>query len=292
MLHFLILLIIFISASFATEIEDASKLDVFLNDRIEIQDNVLETSVDIQEDNPDTRVVDGNKNDLKFEENFLNKDLDSEDGIEGSSEILHEERGLEQDNNQDTGLDDRSQVQVEENERLGDDSEQTKNVSDSAARLEDSLNEVDGKEEVVKNGDDLPVTQDKQDLDSESTDEKPSQSLKTIGETENKRFADYVILRALDKITGKTFELKAKTNESVVFERLEILPLKCWKSYPEELPENKLLLKLFEKRKGRDKDLLFYGWIFSSTPGISGLEHPTYDITLKDCTFTQNDTDN
>ena len=75
---------------------------------------------------------------------------------------------------------------------------------------------------------------------------------------------------------------KTKIGKVLKFERLIVKPILCWKSYPEENPENKLLVKIYEVR-GKNKKLLFYGWIFSSTPSISGLEHQFYDVVLKNC---------
>ena len=98
------------------------------------------------------------------------------------------------------------------------------------------------------------------------------------------RFVSTVKLQGLNKITGKTFEIETSAGEVINFERLKIIPLKCWKSYPEESPENKLLIKIFESNIRDNKEkLIFYGWIFSSSPSISGLEHPLYDIKLEDC---------
>lgn len=99
------------------------------------------------------------------------------------------------------------------------------------------------------------------------------------------RFVDKVKLHGLNKITGKTSVIEAKVGDTIKFEELEILFLKCWKSYPEENTENKLLLKIFENdnKKDGDKKLIFYGWFFSSSPSISGLEHPLYDLKLLNC---------
>ena len=86
----------------------------------------------------------------------------------------------------------------------------------------------------------------------------------------------------INKITGKTSVIEAKIGDTIQFEQLEILFLKCWKSYPEENTENKLLLKIFENKDGK-KNLIFYGWFFSSSPSISGLEHSLYDLKLLTC---------
>lgn len=103
------------------------------------------------------------------------------------------------------------------------------------------------------------------------------------------RFADLVKMRGLNKITGKTSTIEAKIGDVIQFEQLEILFLKCWKSYPEENTENKLLLKIFENKDNK-KNLIFYGWFFSSSPSISGLEHPLYDLKLLTCEKDTNNT--
>lgn len=107
---------------------------------------------------------------------------------------------------------------------------------------------------------------------------------KTIKTTKADRFQNTAIVKVLNKITGKTQIIKIKINETIVFERLEIKPIICWKSYPEEEPENKLLLEILENNPNNTKKAkVFFGWIFSSSPSISGLEHPLYDIKLDDC---------
>ena len=107
---------------------------------------------------------------------------------------------------------------------------------------------------------------------------------KTIGNTNSNRFVNTIKINILNKTTGKTITLVNKIDSTTNFERIEILPLKCWKSYPEEAPENKLLLKVYEKDViNKTKKMIFFGWIFSSSPSISGIEHSLYDITLIDC---------
>ena len=98
------------------------------------------------------------------------------------------------------------------------------------------------------------------------------------------RFVNYAKLQALNKTTGESVVLEVKVGDSVKFGDLEIEALKCWKSYPEERIENKLLLKVYEKKKKSfTKERIFYGWFFSSSPSVSSLEHPLYDIKLITC---------
>lgn len=123
---------------------------------------------------------------------------------------------------------------------------------------------------------------------------------KTIGEVGRSNFVDIVTLQGLDKITAKVHDFDVKVGSTVEYERLVIEVMKCWKSPPTQTPENKVLMKIWEKkpvadRRGRslfskstqEKDYeleeVFFGWMFSSSPGLSGLEHSVYDITVIDC---------
>jgi hypothetical protein len=122
-------------------------------------------------------------------------------------------------------------------------------------------------------------------LESEPRERSDSNKL-LVGNQPAERFANNAELQILNKITGKVHKIRAKIDKDrpVIFERLEIILLSCWKSFPEENPENKLLLRIFETNQhDRKKRLIFYGWIFSSTPSVSGLEHSLYDVELKDC---------
>ena len=108
---------------------------------------------------------------------------------------------------------------------------------------------------------------------------------KMIKDIESERFVNTAQIRFANKITAKSFTKDVEIGSKIKFGELKIFPLKCWKSYPEEMPENKLLIKVFETNKNnKQKDkLIFYGWIFSSSPSISTIEHQTYDITLENC---------
>jgi hypothetical protein len=91
------------------------------------------------------------------------------------------------------------------------------------------------------------------------------------------------ILQGLNKITARTFPLEVKVGSSTRFDVLEVDVKKCWKAPPEERPENKALLEIWEQKAGEERKRIFYGWMFSSSPGLSSLEHPVYDITVVEC---------
>lgn len=95
--------------------------------------------------------------------------------------------------------------------------------------------------------------------------------------------ANIVIIQALNKITAKSYRYEIKIGEEINFERIVIKPLFCWKSSPEDIPENKVLLKIKENKLDKTQSEIFYGWMFSSSPSISSVEHPMYDITVINC---------
>ena len=100
-------------------------------------------------------------------------------------------------------------------------------------------------------------------------------------------FTNYALVQILNKTTAKTSYNELKVNDKTNFGSLKIIPHKCWQSPLEQKPESKILLEVFEaKNEGKDKiteKRIFYGWMFASSPSISGLEHPIYDITAINC---------
>jgi hypothetical protein len=104
----------------------------------------------------------------------------------------------------------------------------------------------------------------------------------TIDEIDQSNFLDLAILQNLNKITTKINNLEIKVGEEVKSGRLYIKIHKCWKAPLYEKPENKILLEVFQNNNDK-KERIFYGWMFSSSPSLSGLEHPIYDITAIEC---------
>lgn len=108
----------------------------------------------------------------------------------------------------------------------------------------------------------------------------------TTPEIDTDIYTSYVQLEGLNKITARTSTLKTALKEPIIFGTLEIQVERCWKASPEKLPENKALIRIWEKIPGEFKKLIFYGWMFSSSPSLSALEHPVYDVTVTKCLET------
>ena len=97
--------------------------------------------------------------------------------------------------------------------------------------------------------------------------------------------ADSAKLQTLDKITARISALDVARNNPERFGTLEILVHRCAYRPPEEPPEDAAYLTV--RDVGHDPSvapkLVFTGWMFSSSPAISGLEHAVYDVTLIAC---------
>ena len=107
-------------------------------------------------------------------------------------------------------------------------------------------------------------------------------------EVTNSNYVSYAQIQALNKTTAKTSILDLKIGQRIAFGSLRIIAHKCWKSPLEQRPENKILLEIFESKTDdntKTEKRIFYGWMFSSSPSISGIEHPIYDITALNCKY-------
>jgi hypothetical protein len=91
------------------------------------------------------------------------------------------------------------------------------------------------------------------------------------------------LLQGLDKITARVSRFDARVGQSVNFGTLSIVVRDCEKSAPEDRPENAAFIEIYENRPGERQLRLFSGWMFSSSPALSALEHPVYDVNLLEC---------
>ena len=98
----------------------------------------------------------------------------------------------------------------------------------------------------------------------------------------------YVVLRGLDKITAHVSTFTAPIDQMVRFGALQITARSCDKRPPEEVPESAAFLEIVEARPGEQPQKLFSGWMFASSPALSALENPIYDLWVLDCTNDAN----
>ena len=91
------------------------------------------------------------------------------------------------------------------------------------------------------------------------------------------------LLQGLDKITARVSKFEAPVDAPVRFGTLSIRVRDCEKNPPEEAPESAAFVEIDEVRPNEGKTRLFGGWMFASTPALSALEHPVYDVNLLEC---------
>lgn len=104
----------------------------------------------------------------------------------------------------------------------------------------------------------------------------PSQPLKTPTVTG-------VILGGLDKIAARTARFEANIGEQVFYNTLIVTARTCKTRPPEEPPESAAYIDIQERKPDGTTANIFSGWMFASSPALSALEHPVYDIWVISC---------
>jgi hypothetical protein len=93
------------------------------------------------------------------------------------------------------------------------------------------------------------------------------------------------VLRALDKVTARVEEIELPVGKTIQFGSLAIVARTCRVTLPEEAPpESAAYLEIGEfKPGGAGEALVFTGWMFASSPALSAMAHPIYDIWVTGC---------
>jgi len=94
----------------------------------------------------------------------------------------------------------------------------------------------------------------------------------------------YINLRALDKITAKTSEIRLTIGEKKTFGPLEIKALKCQISEGKDTYDTVAYLQVKDLSiKDNNQVFLFNGWTFASNPTLQSIDHPVYDLWITNC---------
>jgi hypothetical protein len=94
------------------------------------------------------------------------------------------------------------------------------------------------------------------------------------------------VLQGLDKITARISTINVAVGQTVSFGSLQVTLRACDKHPPEETPESAAFLQIIEQKEGEAPVTRFSGWMFASSPALSAMEHPVYDLWVLDCTGT------
>ena len=100
-----------------------------------------------------------------------------------------------------------------------------------------------------------------------------------------------VLLRALNKQTGRTKDIEIPVHDQTIFENILIKVNACYTRPEDETPENSAFLEITEVNTNYKEELssvkkgtlIFSGWMFSSSPSLSAMEHANYDIWVLEC---------
>lgn len=91
------------------------------------------------------------------------------------------------------------------------------------------------------------------------------------------------VFSALDKVTARISTFEVALGQTAKFCPLKVTPRVCYSRPSTEQPKTTTFVEVDETQlDGKDKRI-FTGWMFAESPGLYGVEHPTYDVWLTQC---------
>ena len=104
-------------------------------------------------------------------------------------------------------------------------------------------------------------------------------SFSVYGDTVEKKYASF---KLLNKTTNKVSSKDILVNSIISWETLRIEVLYCASTPPTEIPENYVLIDVYDLINQKENSI-YKGWMISSSPDLTSLENPVYDLWLVDC---------
>lgn len=93
-----------------------------------------------------------------------------------------------------------------------------------------------------------------------------------------------VELRLLDKSTARTSTQTVPVGSTIEYGSLYIKIQACRKADPIEKPESAAFLQIWElPPEEQESRWVFSGWMFASSPALSAMDHPVYDVWVLNC---------
>ncbi len=89
-----------------------------------------------------------------------------------------------------------------------------------------------------------------------------------------------VHLRGLDTLDGTAEDIDMRVGDSVRFGYLEIAAETCRVPRGDETGDAYAFLQIRDVREANPR---FSGWMFASSPALSALDHPRYDVWVVSC---------
>ncbi len=94
--------------------------------------------------------------------------------------------------------------------------------------------------------------------------------------------ANVLHLRGLDSLNGIAQDIDMRVGQTTRFGHLEILAEDC--RVPRDDPSGDAVAFL-KIRDIREQNPRFAGWMFASSPALSALDHPRYDVWVVSCSI-------
>ena len=103
--------------------------------------------------------------------------------------------------------------------------------------------------------------------------------LTVSAETIEKKYASF---KLLNKTTNKVSTKDILVSSKISWETLNIEVLYCGSTPPNEIPEDYVLIDVYDTTNNENNNI-YKGWMISSSPDVTPLENPIYDLWLVDC---------
>ena len=103
--------------------------------------------------------------------------------------------------------------------------------------------------------------------------------LTVSAETIEKKYASF---KLLNKTTNKVSTKEILVSSKISWETLNIEVLYCGSTPPTEIPEDYVLIDVYDTINNENTNI-YKGWMISSSPDVTPLENPIYDLWLVDC---------
>ena len=92
----------------------------------------------------------------------------------------------------------------------------------------------------------------------------------------------YAYFKLLNKTTNKVSTKEILVSSKISWETLNIEVLYCGSTPPTEIPEDYVLIDVYDTINNENTNI-YKGWMISSSPDVTPLENPIYDLWLVDC---------
>ena len=103
--------------------------------------------------------------------------------------------------------------------------------------------------------------------------------LTVSAETIEKKYASF---KLLNKTTNKVSTKNILVSSKISWETLNIEVLYCGSTPPTDIPEDYVLIDVYDTINNENINI-YKGWMISSSPDVTPLENPIYDLWLVDC---------